>query len=558
MLLALVVLATAAASAQVPAGVSLPSITTPLPQTRLSVVRPTTLSLEGPIDADTYIVGPGDVFTVSIGGSVPRQASVTVSADGRLVVPEAGSFVIAGRSLARVRMEIQAALQRRYANVTADIALASPRTFYVHVSGLVPEPGRKLVPAVARVEEALVEASGQSLYDLAQYNRDASSLGETRWPALRNVRIESRMGAVRTVDLMRYLATGELAANPYLADGDRIHVPSFEPLAEGVVVAGAVDRPGSYDARPGDTALSLIEMSSGMMAQGRIARVRRIRPGAPDADVSIAEAASLDIQPRDQVYAVPANPEAARAVATGAVRYPGLYPIVRGQTTLAQLVDMAGGLREDALPRAAYLERPVVRLDEADAQQSSAEETTLPDVSVDADLLEGLFGRQFYARQTAATPRVSLRPEEALQGQQRVLLYEGDRLVVPFDYGLIRVYGRVLGTGFVPFVEGEQAGQYVERAGGRAAGAASIYVIDAATGQLTEGEDQPVRRGDAVFVNSRPSPDTPEFANLALQERRDQREDLRDRRQARFQFVQSVVGIIGTLATLVVAYSALQ
>jgi len=520
------------------------------------LTRPTGLALEGPVDADEYVVGPGDVFTVSVGGSTARQYSVSVSADGRVAVPEAGSFPAAGRSLARVRADVQAGVQRRYLNVPVDVSLATPREFFVHVSGALPEPGRHLVPAVARVSQAVEAASGRGLSDLATYDEPATTI-DVRWPALRNVTVESRTSGDRRVDLVRYLATGDLRANPYLSDGDRIHIPSFSPLTDGVIVGGAVDRPGTYDVRPGDTARDLIEATSGLTAGSRIARVRRVSLGRPVVEVPFADAASMTISPGDHLYAVPTNAEAALARVDGAVRYPGFYPIVQGQTTVGELVRMAGGLRDDALARGAYLER-AAQLLETGTARAETEEATLPDVSVDADLLQGLFGRQFYARQTAATPRVSMTPEAALAGDQAVPLYRDDRLVVPFDYGLVRVYGRVERSGYVPFVEGSTASDYVAQAGGRTATGAAVYVIDAATGQLAEGENSTVRRGDAVFVNSLPTPDTPAFADLALQERRDQREDARDRRQARFQFVQTVLGVAGTVASLIIAYVTVQ
>lgn len=514
------------------------------------------LALEGPVDANAYLVGPGDIFTVAIGGSVPRQFTVTVSADGRLVIPEAGSFVVAGRTLARVRGEVQGALQQRFQNVTADVALSSPREFYVHVSGRVPEPGRHLVSAVARVEEAVVAASGTPIYALASYGAVVDER-EERWPALRSVRVEGRGGAVATVDLMRYLATGVLADNPYLNDGDRVHLPSFDPTVEGVVVQGAVDRPGTYDVRPDDTARALIEVTSGPDASARIASVRRVRAGEPSVEVPFAEAARLDVRPRDQIYAVAAVPDAARALISGAVRYPGLYPIEAGRTTLNELVAMAGGLREDALPRAAHLERSLEVL-EAGLGRALTADMALPDVSVDADLLEGLFGRQFYARQTSSTPRVAIDPERALRGEVAVPLYEGDHFIVPFDYGLVRVYGRVERSGYVPYVEGATAGEYVAGVGGSTATAALTYVVDAATGQLVEGAGTVVRAGDAVFVNSLPSPDTPELATLALQERADLRDDIRERRQSRYQFIQTVLSVTGTVASLVLAYVTFQ
>ena len=517
----------------------------------------TRLVLEGAVDPDQYIVGPGDEFTVSIGGSVPRQVTSVVSADGRLVIPEAGSFVAAGRTLARVRADAQSALQRRYQNVTAEIALSSPRQFYVHVSGSVPTPGRHSVPAVARVEDAVVEAGGAPISDLAKYTEGASQKG-LRWPALRSVSVTRRSGSQQTVDLMRYVATGDLAANPYLQDGDALYVPSFDPLVEGVAVGGAVDRPGTYDVRPGDTAQDLLVVASG--ASTRIARVRRVRAGEAVREVSFAEAATLDVRPQDQVYAVPADPDADRAQVVGAVRYPGSYPITEGQTTLEALVTMAGGLRDDALLRGATLERPP-RADVARPASESpagADDTVSPDVSVETDLLGGLFGRQYFVRQSQRVPRVSIDPEAAVSGTQSVRLRGGDVLTIPFDYGLVRVYGRVQRTGYVPYVAGTTAGDYVAQAGGLGTTAAQVYVVDAATGQLAAGTETVVRPGDAVFVNSLPTPDTAEFAQLALQERQDARDDARDRRQSRYQLFQTVLSVVGTVTAVVVAYFTAQ
>ena len=531
------------------------------PAARAAGLNVSRLALEGAVDAQEYIVGPGDVFTVAIGGAVPRQIPATVSADGRLVVPEAGNFEAAGRTLARVRSDVRGELQQRYRNVTADLSLSEPRTFYVHVSGNVPEPGRQLVPAVARVEDAIVEASGTEIYALAKYGAPQNR-PEQRWPALRNVSVTRRSGAARTVDLMRYFATGDLSANPYLQDGDALYVPTFDPRVEGVVVSGAVDRPGAYDVRPGDTALDLLVVTSGQDASARVARVRRVRPAGGGAaetrEVAFADAASLDVRARDQIYAVMAEPNAASADAVGAVRYPGTYPIVEGETTLAELVEMAGGLRDDALLRAASLERPQRGGTVQTATDAASSDAVQTDVSVEGDLLGGLFGRQFYANETGRPVRVSIDPTEAVSGAQPVVLRGGDVLRVPFDYGLVRVYGRVVRGGYVPFRAGAEARDYVERAGGLGPSASTVYVVDAESGQLVPGLETTVQPGDAVFVNSLPSPDTPEFAQLALQQRQDERDDARDRRQARYQLIGTVLSAVGTLVSVLIAYTAIS
>ena len=342
------------ASAQTPALDGLPSPRVTLPS-GIRGAQPDAVALEGAVDARRYIVGPGDVFSIVIGGLVPREFTATVSADGRLVVAEAGAIEADGRTLAAVRADIIAGLRRQYRNVTLDAALAQPRQFYVHVSGAVPEPGRHLVRPVARVEDGIAQAAGVSPRDLALYTRSTPREGD-RWPALRSVSVE-RQGAVLQADLMRYFATGDLDANPYLRDGDAVYLPTFDPVREGVFVGGAVDRPGTYDVRPADTAYDLIVVASGLDPEARIERVRLARRDGTVEEVSVAEARRLRVGARDQVFAVSEAPDAGVAVVVGAVRYPGTYPIVAGETTLAELVAAAGGLQPDALARGAYLER---------------------------------------------------------------------------------------------------------------------------------------------------------------------------------------------------------
>ena len=68
-----------------------------------------------------------------------------VTADGVLLLPEIGSFRIAGLTLAEARARIETALRQTYRNVPTEVALAQPRQFYVHVSGEVERPGRHVM-----------------------------------------------------------------------------------------------------------------------------------------------------------------------------------------------------------------------------------------------------------------------------------------------------------------------------------------------------------------------------------------------------------------------------
>ena len=116
------------------------------------------IATEGALDAETYMVGPGDQFSISIGGSTPVQMVMPVTAEGNLLLLDVGSIAVAGQSLAQVRQQAMDILKSQYENVPLDVSLIQPRQFYVHLAGALPEPGRYLMLPLARLDDAIQQA----------------------------------------------------------------------------------------------------------------------------------------------------------------------------------------------------------------------------------------------------------------------------------------------------------------------------------------------------------------------------------------------------------------
>lgn len=535
------------AHAQIP---TFPSDPAAIPATIPSVrARPPVdaAALEGAVDPAEYVVGPGDVFTITIGGAraFARQVSATVSADGRLAIPEAGSFEAAGQTLAAVLARVRPAVRRNFQNVPTDVTLSEPRRFIVHVSGAVRDPGRHVVRAVGRVEDALVAASlNTSVGTLMEYG--VPEAGKTLRPAFRNVSVERESGPSLSVDLARYVATGDPRFNPHLRDGDRVRLPAFAPRQEGVFVGGTVLRPGVYDLRPDDTVAVLAEVAGA--PEG--ASFRLTPAGGPARMLSPAEAASTPVGPRDQIAVADPDPLAGAAEVEGGVAFPGAFPIRNGQTTVGVLVELAGGLAPDALPRAAYLERTLLSPD-------SAEVADLRSDGLD------LLGQLYYRQEAARTPRVGLDLTSAASVE--VVVRDGDRLVIPRGDNGVRVFGAVARPGFVPYSPGRSATAYVERAGGLTEAATGVWVVEAGTGRLVPYPDRALEPGDAVFAAREVLADTPQGAQITLQQRQAEREEnralreeQRDARQARFQLFQTVISAAGVVVSAIIAVSALN
>lgn len=499
------------------------------------------LALEGAVDPDAYVVGPGDRFNIGIGGILSNTYNVTVSAGGFLDLPEAGQITAAGHTLAQVQSASLAALKEQHSNVPISVSLVQARSFYVHVSGAVPQPGRYLMLPISRVDEVLAETFTPKYFDIetGEYiflPARRPSLQANYLPAFRNVEIRHRDSTVTRIDLVRYYIFGDTEHNPYLRDGDRIVVESFHQLRDGIRVSGDVAYPGTYDLRPGDTAADLLRLAAGPAGTARLDSVRLARTGGVETSYLNVQRVLENIQHNPQLepgdHLVVQSPELAIARIQGRVRYPGSYSIESGKTTIQELVQMAGGLEQDANLDGAFMERSQ-SLD----FKESARLSTL-------DFFSRNFAESF-SREAAY--RVLVDIAAALSsGGESIVLYNGDRVVFPRDEQTVRVSGQVPRPSYVPFEEGRSARYYVDQAGGPAPGSTGIFVFSSASGEIRKGQGTVVRNGDTIFVDRQDIAETPEMQQLLL-----------GQQQNRIQTTQVIVAGITAVTSILTTYIAL-
>ena len=118
-------------------------------------------------------------------------------------------------------------------------------------------------------------------------------------------------------------------------------------------------------------------------------------------------------------------------------------------------------------------------------------------------------------------------------------------MVFPRDEGTVFVMGNVPRPGYVEYLMGQPASYYVDKAGGKGPEAKSVYIFEDGTGQIRVGEGFLVRSGDTVYVDREGIAESPEIAQLLLQ-------DQVSRRQSRTLITQTVLASI-TAAISVIA-----
>ena len=173
-----------------------------------------------------------------------------------------------------------------------------------------------------------------------------------------------------------------------LMDGDSVVVDSLPPLSETyyVVIAGRVSKPGRFPWRPGMTLRDLVQLARGPLvgaylkeaeiarlpedrSRGQLATTLRIPldstylfergadgrfVGPPGVPVPAAGAADVPLQPYDNVLIMqePLFDMQRAVVVSGQVRYPGTYSLRSKEERLADVIERAGGLTDQAYPEA--------------------------------------------------------------------------------------------------------------------------------------------------------------------------------------------------------------
>lgn len=283
---------------------------------------------------DDYRLGTGDTLSVMLRGQKTTSRRVTVDPEGRLLLDDLRPLTAAGRTLAELRAEVQAAMSAAHLDVEVFVSLAEVRRIGVFVLGPVRRPGRVEMTTFATVLDALAAVGGVTA--------DGS---------LRRIRLVGPGGGERTVDLYRLLlAGGGGAADERLRDGDRILVP---PLGPTVAVAGAVKRPGIYELaadRPRLTLGEMRELAGGPVRPGP-ARALRLAIGNDGAERSeeVAEGDAALFGDGDLLLLTPRQENRRNTVRLeGHVQRPGPRDLAKTRT-------LRGLVRAEELKPAPYL-----------------------------------------------------------------------------------------------------------------------------------------------------------------------------------------------------------
>jgi len=246
-----------------------------------AVADKSTLSV--PVGPD-YVLGPGDELVIDYWGASSQHIQRSVDREGRISIPEAGSTVVAGRTLGEVEQTIQKMLSHQLRGISVDVTLGKLRTVRVYVVGDVKNPAAYDISSLSTALSALIAAGGPT--DTGSY---------------RTVKHYRGKALVEEVDLYDLMLKGVSSGEVHLESGDSILVP---PIGPQVTVAGKVRRPAIYELHKEQTLDQILDLAGGVPVTGELSRIRveRIQAHERKEMMSVNVSGGAGVQAADDAF----------------------------------------------------------------------------------------------------------------------------------------------------------------------------------------------------------------------------------------------------------------
>ena len=295
-----------------------------------------------------YKLGSGDEVVIDIWGASQSTIQETISPDGNIYVENLGPVHLSGLTVTQANNYLKKQLGQIYSSISGDepesnirLSLAQNRTIQVHVMGEVENPGTYTMSSFATIFNALYQAGG------------VNEVG-----TLREVKVYRNDKMVATYDVYDFILNGNSDMGIRLEDNDVVSVDAYKNL---VSVTGNVKRPMYYEVLDNETLEQLMKYAGGFAGNAYKEDVRLIRNGKREREIytlNTAEQQNFILADGDSVSVDSIMPSFANMVEVkGAVYRPGQFQMDGRVNTVKQLIECAGGLKDDAFLNRAILNR---------------------------------------------------------------------------------------------------------------------------------------------------------------------------------------------------------
>ena len=301
--------------------------------------------------------------------------------------------------------------------------------------------------------------------------------------------------ALQPFDVVRVYGRYEIDPPKVSIQGE-VNRPGEYPMSEGMTVSGLVRMAGGFRRgayrKEADLSSYVIENEEKVLVKHSVVDIAKALDGDKSADMVLQPGDVVGIRQMTGWQDIGAS-----VTIEGEVRFPGTYGIEEGER-LSSVLERAGGLRDDAYPAGAVLERVAVRQMEENNRQEMIRriETTMPTVTAglstpqdQQNMLQTMQQQQQQVlaslRGHASSGRLVIKISPELSQWEKtpadVAMRAGDRLSIPKRPDFVLVSGQVYNATGITFKPGKDARWYLRQAGGvtRDGDKGNIFIVHA-------------------------------------------------------------------------------
>lgn len=296
---------------------------------------------------DSYIVGIGDEFAISIWGETEYSGEFEINDEGYIKPPRMPRVYLKGlthkSAVSLIKENFSNQYNIRGTKSQIEVVLNYSRLITVGIYGEVFQPGSYKMSALNTAFNALTAAGGP--------NENGT---------VRSITVRRSGEPDRVLDVYKYLENPSIIDEFYLRDNDIIHVPTAGKL---VRLNGAIKRPARYEMQPNEGLVDAIDYAGGFGARAYKSNIQIERYGDDEkvlVDVDfknlLASGRDRDLVTGDQIQIYTIEKEYENFVAVeGEVEIEGNYELTQG-TRVSDIIKKAG-IKDNSLTERAYVVR---------------------------------------------------------------------------------------------------------------------------------------------------------------------------------------------------------
>ena len=445
-----------------------------------------------------YRIASGDTLLVQVWGGIEFQQEIIVDPKGNIFIPKVGPITVLGVSNQDLNRIVLKSVKRVYkSNVEVYVTLLTTQKVKVFLTGLVNKPG-------------LYE--GQSADSILRFIDQAKGI-RADIGGLRQIQLRRNNKTLERIDLYDFLSSGTMPRIP-MQDGDVIFVGPRQGI---VTLEGEVGFAGKYEiigskepiasilaaAVPNDRATNvtiieaigksveanqyaLTDIKNQMVSNGALIKLStQLRPNSISVEV-VGEHSS------ENEMVIPWGTPLSAVIKQ--IEYTQL-----SNASGIQLYRKSVAERQKDMLQASLnaLEQSVLT-----ARSGTKEEAVLRQAEADIIL-------QWIAKARLVEPRGQVLLSEGYQAD-KIMLQQGDRIVVPSQKNLVIIHGEVLFPTAIAFNKKLTIEDFIAKAGGTNQGATDFNILVMhPNGEFTSAnddldEDNFINPGDEIFVLAEP------------------------------------------------------